>query len=128
MATDIAHQDSWGAANPNEALLNPSPAPMHGGGMQGTNPGPAKPRDYSAAFRAMGFAPGDGPTGEQAGQHKVQAPGGRAMRGSDVPAEGVAAPEAAGAGEAAAGAGEAAGAAGIGAEVAELAPLAIAAL
>ena len=127
-AASIAHDDDWGAANQTAALLGHSGA-GRGGGMQSTQVGPVAPRDYSAAYRSMGYS-----AGESAGQHQVQA-GGRAGHGADVPGSGVPGPDPAGAaGDAAGGAGDAAGAAAAGgAEAAgaaagleELAPLALA--
>jgi hypothetical protein len=104
--------------------------PGGGGGTGGGAPldlgGDNSGRDdrNDAAYRAGGY--GD-PAGEGPGQHQVQAPGGRAPHGSDVPGTGVAAPAEGIARlalvEAAAGGAEAAGAA---SGLAELAPLALA--
>jgi hypothetical protein len=123
MTDQIAQDDPGNLRSATQALLN-RPGSGGGGSMRSTPVGAARPRDYGAGFRAMGYSD---PAGEGPGQHKVQGPGGRAPHGSDVPGTGVAAPAegvaGAGAGEAAAGGAEAAGAA---SGLAELAPLALA--
>ena len=96
--------------------------------MGSTPVGPVTPRDYSAAYNSMGYS-----SGQSAGQHQVQAPGGRAGHGADVPGSGMPGPtdptDPAGAAGDAAPAEDAAGgaeAAGAAAGLEELAPLALA--
>lgn len=109
--------DHWpGAANQTTALLNRSP--LRGSGMRGTPVAPPPARDYSAAYRSMGYSSGSASYGERAGDHTISAPGGRAGHGADVPGEGIPGP---GTSDAAAGGADVAGA-----ELADLAPLALA--
>lgn len=121
--------DHWaGSADQTSALLSHSGGAGRGNGMRGTPVGAPQPRDFGAGFRAMGYS-----SGESAGQHQIQAPGGRAGHGADVPGSGMPGPAdptptggvpggAGPAGDAAGGA-EAAGAT---AGLEELAPLALA--
>jgi len=90
MTDQIAQDDDPGnLSTQTSALLNRPVGGAGGGGMRSTPVGAVTPRDYGAGFRAMGYSD---PASEGPGQHKVQAPGGRAQHGSDVPGTGVAAP------------------------------------
>jgi len=124
MAAEFAQEDDPGNLHTQTSALLNRPAGSGGGGGMGNYTAPKiTPRDYGAGFRAMGYSD---PAGEGPGQHQVQAPGGRAGHGADVPGTGVPGPAEgigeAGAGEAAAGGAEAGAAAG----AEELAPLALA--
>jgi hypothetical protein len=83
-AASIAHEDNWaGAADQTSALLSHSGA-GRGSGMNSTPPGPSSVRDYSAPYRSLGLG-----SNESAGETRVQAPGGRAGHGADVPPDGM---------------------------------------
>jgi hypothetical protein len=128
-AASMAHDDAWpGAANPSSELTSHTGGAGRGPGMGGNPVGRMPVKDYSSAYRAMGFSGySEGP-----GDHQVQHPAGPAQNGRDVPGSGVPGPTdpsdpGGGLGDVAptAGAGGAE-AAGAEAGVEELAPLALA--
>lgn len=130
MADKIAQEDDPGNLSTQTQTLVNRPVGGGGGGGGGgmrANPvGPLVPRDYSAAYRSLGYG-----SNESAGQTQVKTPQGPSQHGSDVPGAGVPAPaETAGAAGAEAGGGvDAAGGAaatGAAAGLEELAPLALA--
>jgi hypothetical protein len=127
-AASIAHDDDWGASNQTGALLSHSGGAGRGAGMGSTPRDSIAPRDYSAAYRSLGFG------SNEVGSGQVRTSQGRPPHGSDVPGDGVPGPAGdtpaggvpGGVGDAAGGAGDAvAGAGGIGelADVAELAAI-----
>jgi hypothetical protein len=121
-AASIAHDDHWsGAADQTSALLGHSGGAGRGGGMGGTPRESVAPRDYSAAYRSLALG-----SGESTGQTQVQAPGGRAGHGADIPDSGIPGPAGpAPAGGAPTGGVPGAGGADVaGAGLADLAPLA----
>jgi hypothetical protein len=127
MTDQIAQQDDPGnLSTQTQTLVNrPVGGGGGGGGMRSTPVGPLVPRDYSAAYRSLGYG-----SNESAGQRQVKTPQGPSQHGSDVPGTGVPGPaETAGAAGAEADGVDAAGGAaatGAAAGAAELAPLALA--
>jgi translation initiation factor IF-2 len=126
--------DHWaGAADQTATLLNrPSGGGVKAGG--GARAQAPQPRNYAAGFTALGLRAGGYGGNESAGQHQVQAPGGRAGHGADVPGSGMPGPgdgtdlggaPGAGGGVPAGGAAGGAEAAGAAAGLEELAPLAL---
>jgi hypothetical protein len=133
-AASISHNDHWaGAADQTATLLNrPSGGGVKAGG--GARAQAPQPRNYAAGFTALGLRAGGYGGNESAAQHQVQAPGGRAGHGADVPGSGMPGPgdgtdldgvPGAGGGVPAGGAADGAEASGAAAGLEELAPLAL---
>lgn len=123
-STPDGSKDDWGAPSQTGKLLN-RPT-LRGAGAAGVPMAPPPVRDYSAAYRSMGYS-----ANESAGQHQVRTSQGAAQNGRDIPGSGVPGPTDPGdsggvpgtGAETGAGAAEATGAA---AGLEELAPLALA--
>jgi hypothetical protein len=85
-AASIAHDDDWGASDQTGALLSHSSGAGRGAGMGSTPRSSIAPRDYSAAYRSLGFG------SNEVGYGQVRTSQGRPPHGSDVPGDGVPGP------------------------------------